>query len=65
MLDTVIDELKKILKKDFYKRMIEGTAFKTYEAWWDEQELNFKVLMTQIVIVVNQGYFLIHIYKGW
>lgn len=43
VLDTVIEELKKILKKDFYRRMIEGTAFKTYEAWWDEQENNFKV----------------------
>ncbi|XP_076065509.1 histone-lysine N-methyltransferase SETD1-like isoform X2 [Oratosquilla oratoria] len=42
VLDTVIEELKKILKKDFNKRMIESTAFKTFEAWWDEQERKFK-----------------------
>lgn len=44
VLDTVIEELKNILKRDFNKRMIEATAFKTFEAWWDEQERKFKVL---------------------
>ncbi|KAK8750178.1 hypothetical protein OTU49_015284, partial [Cherax quadricarinatus] len=42
VLDTVIEELKNILKRDFNKRMIEATAFKTFEAWWDEQERKFK-----------------------
>ncbi|KAK7086100.1 hypothetical protein SK128_010805 [Halocaridina rubra] len=42
VLDTVIEELKNILKKDFYKRMIETTAFKTFDSWWDEQERKFK-----------------------
>ncbi|XP_068207015.1 histone-lysine N-methyltransferase SETD1 [Palaemon carinicauda] len=42
VLDTVIEELKNILKKDFNKRMIEATAFKTFESWWDEQERKFK-----------------------
>lgn len=38
VIDKLILELKQILKKDFNKRMIENTAFKKYEAWWDEQE---------------------------
>ena len=42
VLDKVIDELKTILKMDFQKRMIEGTAFKTFETWWDDQERLYK-----------------------
>lgn len=38
VIEKLIQELKQILKKDFNKRMIENTAFKKYEAWWDEQE---------------------------
>lgn len=40
VIDKLIMELKHILKKDFNKRMIENTAFKKYEAWWDDQERN-------------------------
>lgn len=40
VIDKLIMELKQILKKDFNKRMIENTAFKKYEAWWDDQERN-------------------------
>lgn len=38
VIDKLILELKQILKKDFNKRMIENTAFKKYESWWDDQE---------------------------
>lgn len=38
ILDRVAEELKQILKRDFNKRMIETTAFKKYESWWDDQE---------------------------
>lgn len=38
VIDKIIQELKQILKKDFNKRMIENTAYKKYEAWWDDQE---------------------------
>ncbi|CAM6031654.1 unnamed protein product, partial [Sphagnum compactum] len=38
--DRMTEELKVILKKDFNKRMIEGIAFRKYEAWWDEQQRN-------------------------
>ncbi|KNC28056.1 hypothetical protein FF38_04442 [Lucilia cuprina] len=37
VVKKVSDELKQILKRDFNKKMIENTAFKNYEAWWDEQ----------------------------
>ncbi|XP_063541575.1 histone-lysine N-methyltransferase SETD1 [Cydia strobilella] len=37
VIDRVTAELKAILKKDFNKKMIESTAFKNFEQWWDEQ----------------------------
>lgn len=40
VITKLVQELKQILKKDFNKRMIENTAFKKFEAWWDEQERN-------------------------
>jgi histone-lysine N-methyltransferase SETD1 len=40
VIEKLIQELKQILKKDINKRMIESTAFKKYEAWWDEQQRN-------------------------
>jgi [histone H3]-lysine4 N-trimethyltransferase SETD1 len=46
VIEKLILELKQILKKDFNKRMIENTAFKKYEAWWDEQERNKNTRMT-------------------
>lgn len=33
-----MNELKQILKKDFNKKMIENTAFKLFEVWWDEKK---------------------------
>lgn len=37
VVHRVTEELKQILKKDFNKKMIENTAFKHFEMWWDEQ----------------------------
>lgn len=37
VIERVTSELKKILQKDFNKRMIESIAYKQFEAWWDEQ----------------------------
>lgn len=37
VIERVTSELKAILKKDFNKKMIESTAFKAFELWWDEQ----------------------------
>ncbi|KAH0558197.1 histone-lysine N-methyltransferase SETD1 [Cotesia glomerata] len=38
VLDRVVNELKQILKKDFNKKMVENTAFKLFEVWWDEKK---------------------------
>lgn len=37
VVKRVSDELKQILKRDFNKKMIENTAYKNFESWWDEQ----------------------------
>ncbi|XP_023288226.1 histone-lysine N-methyltransferase SETD1A isoform X2 [Orussus abietinus] len=38
VLNRVVTELKQILKKDFNKKMVENTAFKLFEDWWDEKK---------------------------
>ena len=50
VIDRVISELKQILKRDFNKKMIENTAFKSFENWWDEQERKSKVRASYFVI---------------
>lgn len=50
VIDRVISELKQILKRDFNKKMIENTAFKSFENWWDEQERKSKVRKLYFVI---------------
>ncbi|CAD6995482.1 histone-lysine N-methyltransferase SETD1 [Ceratitis capitata] len=37
VVDRVSTELKQILKRDFNKKMIENTAYKNFESWWDDQ----------------------------
>ncbi|EDW66490.2 histone-lysine N-methyltransferase SETD1 [Drosophila virilis] len=37
VMNFIVEELKQILKRDVNKRMIEMTAFKNFEVWWDEQ----------------------------
>ncbi|KAH8379364.1 hypothetical protein KR009_004441 [Drosophila setifemur] len=39
VINYIVEELKQILKRDVNKRMIEITAFKNYETWWDEHTL--------------------------
>ncbi|KAG4065754.1 hypothetical protein HA402_012432 [Bradysia odoriphaga] len=40
VINQVTAELKNILKKDFNKKMIENTAYKKFETWWDDNEQN-------------------------
>ncbi|XP_067616102.1 LOW QUALITY PROTEIN: histone-lysine N-methyltransferase SETD1 [Eurosta solidaginis] len=40
VLGRVSAELKQILKRDFNKKMIENTAYKCFESWWDDQIQN-------------------------
>uniref|UniRef100_T1INR7 [histone H3]-lysine(4) N-trimethyltransferase n=1 Tax=Strigamia maritima TaxID=126957 RepID=T1INR7_STRMM len=39
VLDSVSQELKQIMGRDLCKKIIENTAFKNFEQWWDEQEM--------------------------
>ncbi|XP_013167765.1 PREDICTED: histone-lysine N-methyltransferase SETD1 isoform X1 [Papilio xuthus] len=47
VIDRVTTELKQILKKDFNKKMIESTAFKSFEVWWDEQSRKVRAPKTK------------------
>ncbi|XP_054166396.1 histone-lysine N-methyltransferase SETD1B-A-like isoform X2 [Oppia nitens] len=37
-LNIVVSELKEMIKKDICKKMVESTAFKLFEKWWDDCE---------------------------
>ncbi|XP_060534419.1 histone-lysine N-methyltransferase SETD1 isoform X2 [Cylas formicarius] len=37
VVEKVTHELKAILKRDFNKKMVEMTAYKKFEAWWEEE----------------------------
>lgn len=37
VVQQVTQELKQILKRDFNKKMVENTAFKKFELWWEEE----------------------------
>lgn len=43
VVEGITKELKQILKRDFNRKMVENTAFKSFEHWWDEQKLLQKV----------------------
>ena len=36
-VQQVTQELKQILKRDFNRKMVEFTAFKRFESWWEEE----------------------------
>lgn len=42
-LSAFLKELKSVMQKDLCKRMVEVSAFKAFEAWWDAEEQKFKV----------------------
>lgn len=41
-LNIIVSELKDLIKKDICKKMVESSAFKNYEKWWDECERKSK-----------------------
>ncbi|XP_068594585.1 histone-lysine N-methyltransferase SETD1B-A-like [Brachionichthys hirsutus] len=43
VLEAIMDELKMMMRKDITRRMVEGTAFRAFEDWWDRQEKKTKV----------------------
>lgn len=55
VLACIIKELKQVMKKDICKRMIEVTAFKRFEQWWEEnlhQEKVFFILQIDIIFCI-------------
>ena len=53
VVDKVVGELKVTMRRDLRKRMVENSAFKTYENWWEHQADMDKVL---IQILFNKVY---------
>ena len=43
VLENFVNELKEIMQKDLCKKMVETSAFKSYETWWDQEEEKTKV----------------------
>ena len=41
-LNIIVSELKDLIKKDICKKMVESSAFKIYEKWWDDSERKSK-----------------------
>lgn len=46
VLEDFVKELKEIMTKDLCKKMVETSAFKSYEQWWDTEESKTKVSIT-------------------
>ncbi|XP_045173499.2 histone-lysine N-methyltransferase SETD1B-like [Mercenaria mercenaria] len=42
VLEDFVNELKEIMTKDLCKKMVETSAFKSYEQWWDNEESKTK-----------------------
>ncbi|XP_056628758.1 histone-lysine N-methyltransferase SETD1B-A isoform X2 [Triplophysa dalaica] len=50
VLAVIASELRAIVKKDIYRRMIELVAFKAFDHWWDDKEQAAKVSATSVTI---------------
>lgn len=38
VVEAMLDELRDILERDLHKKMIENTAYKTFDQWWAAEE---------------------------
>lgn len=47
VVDVVVQELKQIMCKDLGKKMVENSAFKSFELWWDGHEQQLKPKASQ------------------
>lgn len=43
VLSEFVQELKAVMQKDLCKKMVETSAFKAFESWWDSEEQKSKV----------------------
>ena len=51
VLEDFVKELKEIMTKDLCKKMVETSAFKSYEDWWDSEETKTKVGFILVFVV--------------
>lgn len=54
ILEKLVLELKAIMKKDLCRKMVEASAFKSLENWWDDCERKAKVradIKTQLLLI--------------
>ncbi|XP_033748294.1 histone-lysine N-methyltransferase SETD1-like isoform X2 [Pecten maximus] len=49
VLDGCIKELKQIMQKDMCKKMVENSAFKSFDGWWNNEEQRNKQLPQKTV----------------
>ncbi|GAB1604481.1 histone-lysine N-methyltransferase SETD1-like isoform X1 [Argonauta hians] len=42
VLDNFVRQLKEVMQKDLCKKMVENSAFKSFEKWWDAEEQKSK-----------------------
>ena len=45
VLDKFVKELKEIMQKDMCKKMVESSAFKSFDSWWTSNETKTKVII--------------------
>ena len=58
-LEKLIIELKDIMKRDLQKKMIQSSAFQSFDAWWDAEDAKHKVRLRKICKLCN--IFLLHL----
>lgn len=46
VMNSISQELKQIMRKDLCKKMVENSAFKILEQWWDDREMQSKSCTT-------------------
>ncbi|GAB6030334.1 hypothetical protein CHUAL_006001 [Chamberlinius hualienensis] len=54
VLDSIVQELKQMVGRDVMKKMIEISAFKTYEEWWSQNQTLFKAKQPNSSSVVDK-----------
>ncbi|CAG2165548.1 unnamed protein product [Oppiella nova] len=62
-LNIVVKELKELIKKDICKKMVESSAFKMFEKWWDDCESKSKTQdysTTDDMVINNRVHDVIH-----
>ena len=52
VVDSIIEELKNIMRRDVNKKMVENAAFKKFECWWDHEEGEKKVIFAMFLYLM-------------